>query len=115
MKADELPNGAHSEPSCPIIADIATDPNGSVLEVGTGKAHYIYVVFPIDGELHLGRGSVYSFYQFESDISNRLTDDQWKEQLESWHLDDNYEWVPNQDYPEQPKWTQSYRVSYKGE
>lgn len=110
VKADELAEGARSEPSCPVIADIATDPNGSILEIGTGKVNSIYVVFPINGELHLGQGGVYSFYQFETDIDNRMTDDQWKEKLEKWHLDDDYRYVLNPDSPKQPQWTQSYRV-----
>ncbi len=95
---------------CPVIADIATDPNGTVLEVGTGPANNIYVIFPIDGELHVGRGSVYSFYQFETDISDRLTDAEWRERLEGGHLNENWEWVENENKPVQPDWTQSYRI-----
>ena len=98
---------------CPVIADIATDPNGSVLEVGTGKANTIYVVFPIDGELHIGSGSVYSFYQFEQPLSNRLTDSQWREMINGGHMDDDWNWVENTDKPVQPEWTQSYRLEEK--
>lgn len=95
---------------CPIIADIATDPNGSVLEVGTGFADTIYVVFPIDGELHLGSGSVYSFYQFEQPIDERLTDDEWRDRLRGGHMDENWNWVENSNQPTSPDWTSSYKV-----
>ncbi len=95
---------------CPVIADIATDPNGTVLEVGSGKADQVYVVFPIDGELHIGRGSCYSFYQFEASISNRLTDSEWRNMLDGGYLDDNWNWVVVEDTPDQPEWTKSYRV-----
>ncbi len=97
---------------CPVIADIATDPNGSVLEVGTGTAQKMFVIFPIDGELHVGSGTVYSFYQFTQPMSDRLTDSEWRERLAGGHLDDNWNWVPNDDRPTQPDWTQSYRVPY---
>ena len=96
---------------CPIIADIATDPNGTVLEVGTGKADMVYVVFPIDGELHVGRGSVYTFYQFPYPMDDRLTDSQWREMLDGGHYDDNYNWVEDENPIEQPEWTQSYRLA----
>lgn len=95
---------------CPVIADIATDPNGSILEVGTGYAQTMYVVFPIDGELHVGSGSVYSFYQFERSIDDRLTDTQWRQILRGSYVDDNWEWHETEPAPDQPAWTQSYRV-----
>ncbi|WP_024867136.1 DUF3160 domain-containing protein [Butyrivibrio sp. FCS014] len=97
------------ESPCPVIADIATDPNGSVLEVGTGEAQNMYVVFPIDGEIHVARGSVYSFYQFVQPMSERLTDSEWRDKLSGGHLDENWNWVENKDKPVQPDWTQSYR------
>ncbi|SEL65199.1 Protein of unknown function [Butyrivibrio sp. ob235] len=95
---------------CPIVADIATDPNGSVLEVGTGGADRIYVVFPIDGKLHVGRGSVYSFYQFEVPISDRMTDSEWRGRLNGGYLDDDWNWVEAESTPDKPQWTMSYRV-----
>ena len=98
---------------CPVIADIATDPNGSILEVGTGYAQTMYVVFPIDGELHVGSGSVYSFYQFEAPMSDRMTDSEWRQILKGGYVDDNWEWIETEPAPDQPEWTQSYRVGVK--
>lgn len=95
---------------CPVVADIATDPNGSVLEVGSGNAEAVYVVFPIDGELHVGKGSVYSFYQFQVPISERMTDSEWRNALSGGYLDDDYNWVTSEDKPEHPEWAKSYRV-----
>ena len=95
---------------CPVIADIATDPNGSVLEVGSGQVDLIYVVFPIDGKLHVGRGSVYSFYQFATDMGNRMTDSEWRDILRGGHYDDDWNWIADENKPDQPAWTQSYRI-----
>ncbi len=94
----------------PIVADIATDPNGTVLEVGTGGVDEVYVVFPIDGKLHIGRGSCYSFYQFEVPISERMTDTEWRNRLAGGYLDDDWNWVEAEDAPQQPEWTLSYRI-----
>ncbi len=96
---------------CPVIADIATDPNGSVLEVGSGKADSVYVVFPIDGELHIAKGACYTFYQFEQPITDRLTDSEWEKMLSGGYLDDDWNWVEVTEKPQQPEWTQSYRVN----
>ena len=44
----------------PLVADVATDPNGSVLEEATGKIYDIYVVVPVAGTLRIAKGGVYS-------------------------------------------------------
>ncbi len=64
-----------------IIADVATDPNCCVLEVGTGHVEPIYVVFPIDGKLRVGKGGVYSYYEFSWPMSDRLTDEKWRDEV----------------------------------
>jgi len=66
-----------------IIADVATDPNGWVLEEGTGRIFEIYVVVPIDGKLRITKGGVYSYYEFAWPMTNRLTDGEWRELLSS--------------------------------
>lgn len=60
-----------------IVADVASDPNGQVLEVGTGEVSTIYAVVPVDGVLRLASGSVYSYYEFPWPMSDRLTDSAW--------------------------------------
>ncbi|NLI92429.1 MAG: DUF3160 domain-containing protein [Peptococcaceae bacterium] len=81
-----------------LIADVATDPNGLVLEEGTGFVSTIYAVVPIEGKLRIAKGAVYSYYEFTNPSQNRLTDQKWKEQLET-----------NQ-APAQPSWTKAYTV-----
>jgi len=80
-----------------VIADIATNPNGVVLEEGTGAINKIYVVFPIDGELHLGVGGVMSHYEFEWPMNDRLTDEAWRKLLfpyESYPYERESEFIP---------------------
>ena len=79
-----------------IIADVATDPNGQVLEEGTGKISAIYVVVPVDGKLKIAKGGVYSYYEFTWPMSDRLTDKKWREMLNS-----------NQS-PKLPSWTDAF-------
>ena len=95
---------------CEVVTDIATDPNGTVLEIGTGRVDTIYVVFPIDGELHVAVGGAYSFYQFEESIDNRLTDSQWRNMMRGGYLDDNWDWITVENKYERADWTKSYRV-----
>ena len=64
------------------MADVATDANsGTVLELGTGKVSDIYVIVPVEGSLRLAKGSVFSFYQFEWPMGDRLTDSSWREMM----------------------------------
>lgn len=98
---------------CPaaLVVDIATDPNGTVLEAATGLPSTIYVLVKVDGKLKIASGSVYSFYQFAWPMNDRLTDTKWR-QMMGWQMDDegNYRY----DKPvKQPEWTQSYRYTYE--
>lgn len=79
-----------------IVADVATDPNGSVLEEGTGKISDIYVVVPIDGKLRIAHGGVYSYYEFPWPMSDRLTDKKWRDMLNSGQS------------PQLPDWTSTF-------
>jgi hypothetical protein len=79
-----------------IVADVATDPNGYVLEEGTGYISEIYAVVPVDGTLRIARGGVYSYYEFTWPLSDRLTDRRWREMLNS------------DQPPEQPSWTNAF-------
>lgn len=96
-----------------VVADIATDPNGQVLEVATGDPSIIYVVVKVDGKIKIASGSVYSFYQFAWPLDDRLTDTKWRQMIGILPDDDgNY----NYDIPvERPEWTYSYRYQYEWE
>ncbi|MBO5112858.1 MAG: DUF3160 domain-containing protein [Lachnospiraceae bacterium] len=100
---------------CPaaIVVDIATDPNGTVLEAATGNPSTILVAVKVDGKLKLARGSVYSFYQFPQPLENRLTDSQWRVMI-GIQADENgnYNYHTKIDKPE---WTESYRFKYDWE
>lgn len=81
----------------PLVADVATNPGGTVLEEGTGYINTIYVVVPVAGELRLAKGSVYSQYEFLQPMTERLTDEAWREMLQS-------------NPPELESWKESYMV-----
>lgn len=80
----EFPDETYHNPQlhpAAIVADIATDPNGSCLEVGTGNPMEITVIVQVDGKLKIASGPIYSFYQFEQPLSERLTDADWRVKL----------------------------------
>jgi len=81
-----------------IIADVHTDTNTQqVLEEGVGYVDLIVVAYKCpDGRIILGAGPVFSYYEFKQPMSNRLTDEQWKQQLE------------NGQQPDRPSWTSSF-------
>ena len=94
-----------------LVTDIATS-ESTYLTLGTGYFDHIYVVIPYDGKLYLSRGSVYSFYEFNS--GQRLTDEDW------WALQgiavvhneygDHAELgTPSENLPEQPQWIKSFK------
>ena len=85
-----------------LVTDIATDPNGVCLQLGTGSPDTIYVLVYFDGEIRICRGAVYSFYQFTNPISQRMTDTEWNDMVRF-----------NKDsLPERPQWTSSFFRKY---
>jgi hypothetical protein len=74
-----------------VVADVASSQD-TVLEEGTGRFMEIYVVFPLDGKLYLGRGGIYSQYEFTQPAGNRLTDQQWQDRLNSGQAPDSGDW-----------------------
>ncbi len=81
--------------STAVVTDVATDPNGFVLEQGVGFVSEIYVVVPINGKLKITKGGVYSYYEFPWPLSDRLTDKQWAEMCEKKE-------------PKAPDWTKTF-------
>lgn len=80
-----------------IVADVHTDPNtGSVLEEGVGYIGYVVVAYKVpDGRILIGAGPVMTYYEFRQPMSDRLTDEKWRELLKS-------------DPPEKPEWTSGF-------
>ncbi|MCR4909516.1 MAG: DUF3160 domain-containing protein [Lachnospiraceae bacterium] len=96
----------------PVVVDVATDPNGSVLELATGQPATIFVIVPVDGTLRLAKGSVFDFYQFEQPIGERMTDGEWRVKL-GIDPDENGDYHWEDERPEKPSWTESYRVYWQ--
>lgn len=76
-----------------IIADVHTEGNTEqVLEEGVGYVDLIVVAYKLpDGSIVLGAGPVLSYYEFKQPMHERLTDERWRELLQS-------------DPPERPEW-----------
>lgn len=66
-----------------VVADIATDPGGQVLENGVGRVFEIYVAAPVEGRLVLTKGGVFSHYEFPWPLGDRLTDEAWRAMLDA--------------------------------
>ena len=104
-----------STQECPaaLVVDIATDPNGQVLEVGTGNPTQIYAVVKVDGKIKIARGSTYSFYQFAWPMDDRLTDSKWHQML-GIKPDESGNYGRDQ-MVARPEWTDGYRYKYAWE
>ncbi len=115
MTEDRDEGASFTTSDCPaaIVVDIATNPNGAVLEAATGDPSMIYVVVQVDGKIKIAKGSVYSFYQFTQPIDDRLTDTKWRIMM-GIQADEN----GNYNYDtkiDRPEWTKSYRYQYEWE
>ena len=103
--ADEFPAA--------LVADVATDPNGSILEEAIGSLNEIYVVVPVDGSLRIASGVVYNYYQFEQPMAEgRLTDSKWR-QMCGLETDEEYNYMGVDLDDKKPAWTKSYRQYYE--
>jgi hypothetical protein len=82
-----------------IIADVHTDGNSKqVLEEGVGYVDLIVVAYKVpDGRILVGAGPVMSYYEFKQPMSDRLTDEKWREIL-------------SQNPPVAPEWVSSFRT-----
>ncbi len=81
-----------------MVADVHTDQNTrSVLEEGTGYLRLLLVAYKLpQGHILIGAGPVYSYYEFKQPMSDRLTDEKWRELLSSGKA------------PALPDWTASF-------
>ena len=81
-------------PKTTLVADVHTNPfEAKVVEEAGGKVDLIVVACPMpDGKVFLAVGPVLSYYEFKHPMSDRLTDEAWRELLDS----------PNK--PERPTW-----------
>lgn len=78
-----------------LIADVHTDANTQqCLEEAVGYLDLILVAYKTEG-IHIGAGATLSYYEFKQPITQRLTDEDWKEILEN-------------SAPERPAWISSF-------
>ncbi|MBR1508672.1 MAG: DUF3160 domain-containing protein [Eubacterium sp.] len=96
-----------------IVADVATDPNGACLELGTGRINTIMVIIEVDGVKKVAWGGVYSFYQFQQPINDRLTDSKWRQMLGIELREDGTYNYDRESQPKQEAWTKSFRYESK--
>ena len=69
----------------------------TVLEEGVGYVHLIAVAYALPGgQVVLGMGPVFSYYEFKWPMSDRLTDEAWATMLE------------NGQAPKRPPWVKSF-------
>ena len=112
---DKSGEGGISSQECPaaLVVDIATNPDGQILEAATGSPSVIYVIVSVDGKMKIAKGSVYSFYQFTWPLDDRLTDSKWHQMM---GIQPDEEGYFNRDTSiEKPEWTDSYRHRYEWE
>lgn len=68
-----------------IGSNVVNKPEGSFLEVGSGRFSTIYVVYRLNGKYYLGSGSIMNYYEFYSE--NRLDNNEFKEMLPLYNMD----------------------------
>jgi hypothetical protein len=77
-----------------LVADVATDPNGRVLEEAIGRIYEIYAVVPDGvGGLQIAQGGVFSYYEFPWPINDRLTNEKWRQMVSAGEQPDQPEWT----------------------
>jgi len=76
-----------------VIADVHTDSNTDFcLEEAVGYPLEIYVIVPEGEGLRLTQGAIFSYYEFEQPIAQRLTDEKWREMLRKKEAPDMPQW-----------------------
>jgi hypothetical protein len=80
-----------------IVADVHTDGNTEkVLEEGVGYVNMVIVAYKLsDGRIINSSGPVMSHYEFKQPMQDRLTDEKWRQMLET-------------NPPQKPEWTSTY-------
>ncbi|MBC8499391.1 MAG: DUF3160 domain-containing protein [Candidatus Atribacteria bacterium] len=96
----ETISGGNADPSVyktVLVADVHTDGNTKkVLEEGVGYLKTMIVAYQHpEGYILLGVGPVFSYYEFKQPMDDRLTDEAWREILDS-------------NPPPEPEWTNTF-------
>jgi hypothetical protein len=76
-----------------VIADVHTDSNTDLcLEEAVGYPLEIYVIVPEGNTLRLTQGAIFSYYEFDQPIAQRLTDEEWRTMLNNGTQPDLPQW-----------------------
>lgn len=86
-----LGGGNLSDQKSALVADVATG-MGRVLEEGVGYPTKIYVVHP-EAPYEIAVGAVYTYYEFDVPLAERLTDEAWQKMLETGKAPAAPEWT----------------------
>jgi hypothetical protein len=80
-----------------LVADVHTDGNTEkVLEEGVGYIKTAVIAYKLpEGHILIGVGPTFSYYEFKQPMENRLTDEEWREILDS-------------NPPPEPEWNSSF-------
>lgn len=80
-----------------LVADVASNAaSGEALELAIANPDTIYVITNSPYGLQVTRGAVFSYYEFTVGIDERMTDDEWRQQ------------VADGTTPSSPEWTNLY-------
>ena len=83
LNTDTGYNRPNSEmPKVPVVAAVS-GAEDRVLEVGVGNVDRIYVAIPLESKWEIAQGGVFSYYEFSQPRDQRLTDEEWRDQLAS--------------------------------
>jgi hypothetical protein len=79
-----------------LVADVHTDSNSEqVLEEGVGYVKLMVVAYKVpDGRVLIGAGPVMTYYKFKQPMSKRLSNEMWKDMLDS-NPPEEPEWISN--------------------
>jgi hypothetical protein len=87
LETDHIPE---REKSMALIADVYSY-NSKNLNVAVGHADDIYVLVPIDGEYHIARGSVFSYFEFQDD--KIYNDEEWRKMNQTDNTPKRPDWM----------------------
>jgi hypothetical protein len=78
----------------PLVADVFTEVNSNqVLEQAIGKPVEIFVIAKVDGRNKVCLGAAYSYYEFKQPMSDRLTDEKWRDMIQKHKEPSMPEWI----------------------
>jgi hypothetical protein len=91
----DLQNPWHSNvDNMAVVADVHTDSNtDNCLEEGVGYPLEIFVIVNEGGIARITKGAIFSYYEFNQSIADRLTDEEWRNMLNKYEAPAMPEWA----------------------